>query len=243
MGVLEQVTQMRREGRTDEEIISKLKEQRISPREINEALNHAQIKSAVSDIRGDDPNDIPPAPMPQGDQQYQDQGYGDYSQQAPAQDQQNYGYDQNQQVYNPQPQEYYPQQNYQSYGDAYSQTNTDTIVEVSEQVFEEKISEVMKKVESMDEFKSLTQTRLEHLDERLKRIEMVIDRLQSAILEKIGSYGSDLDSIKKEMSMMQDSFTKTLSPMVDIAQNRTPKNQQQDQPNEEMIEKVSKKRK
>ncbi len=238
MGALEQVTQMRREGRTDEEIISKLKEQRVSPKEINEALNHAQIKSAVSDMRGDDPpDDMPPAPL-SPDNQPPDQGYGDYNQ-APKEPQ-NEGYDQGQ-VYNPQPQEYYPQQNYQSYGDAYSQTNTDTIIEVSEQVFDEKSSEIVKRIDSFDEFKSLTQTRLDNLNERLKRIEAVIDKLQSAILEKIGSYGDNLESIKKEMSMMQDSFSKTLSPIVDIAQNRNSK--YQNKSDEESKEKNSKKRK
>jgi hypothetical protein len=214
MGALEQVTQMRREGRTDEEIISKLKEQRVSPKEINEALNHSQIKNAVSDIRGDDP----PEPLPEDSQQYSDQSYGDYNQ--TTQEQQNVGYDQSQ-VYNPQPQEYYPQQSYQGYGDTYSQqTSTDTIIEVSEQVFEEKSSDIVKKIDSFEEFKSLTQTRLEDLNERVKRIEMLMDKLQAAILEKIGSYGSNLESIKKEMSMMQDSFSKTLSPMVEIAQNK-----------------------
>ncbi|MFZ1970776.1 MAG: hypothetical protein WAU65_01180 [Candidatus Nanoarchaeia archaeon] len=240
MGALEQVTQMRREGKTDEEIISNLKNQRVSPKEINDALNHAQIKNAVSDIRGDD-GDIP-MPQSPGDQQYPDQNYSNYNQAAP-QEQQSYG-DQDQ-VYNPQPQEYYPQQNYQSYGDAYSQTNTDTIVEVSEQVFDEKISNVMKKVDSMDEFKSLTQARLDHLDERLKRIEVVIDRLQSAILEKVGSYGNNLESIKKEMSMMQDSFSKTLGSMVDLSKNKTPRQTQPEESEEEpeSKEKNSKKKK
>jgi hypothetical protein len=210
VGTLDQVTQMRQKNMSDQEIISELRKQNISPKEINEALNHAQIKNAVSDVRGDEDE----APAPQGGQQQ----YGDYDQQAQEQ-----GYDQGQ-VYTPQPQQqaYYPQQQqqqgYQDYGQQqgyYPQqqtaTNTDTIVEVSEQVFDEKISEIAKRVDSIDEFKVLTQARMEHLNERLKRIETIIDRLQASILEKIGSYGSNLESIKKEMSMMQDSFSKTMS--------------------------------
>ena len=34
--------------------------------------------------------------------------------------------------------------------------------------------------------------------------------MQIKILEKVGSYGGGLESIKKEMEMMQDSFSKTL---------------------------------
>jgi hypothetical protein len=210
MGVLDQVIQMRQRNMSDQDIISELRKQNISPRDINEALNHAQIKNAVSDIRGNEDMEVP---TPQGEEQQ----YGDAYDQQAAPDQ-GYGYDQGQQpVYTPQPQQqaYYPQQ--QDYGNYYppppqTTTNTDTIVEVSEQVFDEKISDIAKRVDSIDEFKILTQARVEHLNERLKRIEDVIDKLQSAILEKIGSYGSNLESIKKEMSMMQDSFSKTISP-------------------------------
>jgi hypothetical protein len=218
---------------SDQEIISELRKQ-FSPREINEALNHAQIKNAVSDIQGED------APMPQEEQQYQD-----YGQQA--QDQGG-GYDQSQ-VYTPQPQQqaYYPQQQgYQDYGQQqgyYPQqqaSNTDTIVEVSEQVFDEKISNIAKKVDSIDEFKILTQARMEHLNERLKRVESIIDRLQASILEKVGSYGSNLESIKKEMSMMQDSFSKTLG---GSARRSSQEDEETQEEPEEQAEKISKKKK
>jgi hypothetical protein len=57
----------------------------------------------------------------------------------------------------------------------------------------------------------MLQTKMENLSERVKKIENIIDKLQIAILEKIGSYGGNLESIKKEMSMMQDSFSKVIS--------------------------------
>ncbi len=251
MGTIDQVTQMRQKNMSDQEIISELRKQNISPREINEALNHAQIKNAVSDVQGDE------APMPQGEQQY-----GDYDPQAQDQG----GYDQSQ-VYTPQPQQqaYYPQQqqqqSYPDYGQQqgyYPQqqmtTNTDTIVEVSEQVFDEKISGISKKVDSIDEFKVLTQARMEHLNERLKRIETIIDRLQASILEKIGSYGSNLDSIKKEMSMMQDSFSKTMGSMnnssgrnsssrLSVPEEDEDATITQEEPEEQQVEKISKKKK
>jgi len=237
MGTLDQVTQMRQKNMSDQEIISELRKQNISPREINEALNHAQIKNAVSDIRGDE------APMPQGEEQQQ----YDYDQQAPE------GHDQGQQVYTPQPQQqayYSQQQGYPDYGQQqgyYPQqtaTNTDTIVEVSEQVFDEKIAGIAKKVDSIDEFKVLTQARMEHLNERLKRIETIIDRLQASILEKVGSYGSNLESIKKEMSMMQDTFGKAMG---SNSRNSRPsveeENEETQEEPEEQSEKLSKKKK
>jgi hypothetical protein len=246
MGTLDQVTQMRQNKMSDQEIISELRKQNISPREINEALNHAQIKNAVTDIQGEDET-----PMPQ-DQQQQYENYN--QQQTPDQ-----GYDQGQ-VYTPQPQQaYYPQQQqgYQDYGQQqqgyYPQpqatANTDTMVEISEQVFEEKISDIAKRVDSVDEFKILTQARMEHLNERLKRVESIIDRLQASILEKIGSYGSNLDSIKKEMSMMQDTFSKTMGSNSNVRTSRSVVEEEEATPDEEpeeqqqQAEKTSKKKK
>ncbi len=48
MGILDQVTQMRNQGKPDEEIVNNLQQQGISPREINDALSQAEIKNAVS---------------------------------------------------------------------------------------------------------------------------------------------------------------------------------------------------
>ncbi|MCL5730003.1 MAG: hypothetical protein M1165_00335 [Candidatus Pacearchaeota archaeon] len=212
MSVLDQITQMRRENRgiSDDEIASELKQQGIPARDIKDALDREKIRSAVSDVQGED--DVPVPSQNSGQDVY-----------TPEQTQQGYGYDQNQ-VYAPQPQEYYPQQGFSQGGyEDYSaqQTGTDTIVEISGQVFDEKISDIAKKIDSMDEFRSLAQSRLENMNERLKRIESIIDRLQSAILEKVGSYGGALESIKKEMSMMQDSFTKTLAPMATLAERKS----------------------
>ena len=88
------------------------------------------------------------------------------------------------------------------------------MIEIAEQVFAEKMRKMQKQLEDLNEFKTLAETKLTNTTNRLKRIESTIDKLQIAILEKVGSYGRGLDSIKKEMSMMQDSFSKTLPALV-----------------------------
>lgn len=105
--------------------------------------------------------------------------------------------------------EYYPQQEY-----GYSEPgigDTDTIIEITEQVFSEKIKTIQKQVEDLNEFKVLAQTKIDNISDRLKRIELNIDRLQAEILEKVGSYGRGLEGIKKEMGMMQESFGKIVN--------------------------------
>mgnify|MGYP001590738012 FL=1 len=66
-------------------------------------------------------------------------------------------------------------------------------------------------MDKLNEFQTLAQTRIENISERLKRIETSFDALQLAILDRVGSYGKNIDFVKKEIEMVEDSFSK-LSP-------------------------------
>ncbi|GBE19794.1 MAG TPA: hypothetical protein ENG87_03415 [Candidatus Pacearchaeota archaeon] len=190
---------MKNQGIPDEEIVEKLTEQGISPKAINEALAQSQVKSAVSDIEIQE--QAPPASSGTYAPQTQEMsGQETYAPQA-----QNYS----------QAQEGYPQESYGYSGGG--ATDIDTMIEISEQVFSEKIQKIQKKVDDLNEFKTLAQTKIDHTSERLKRVETTMDKLQIAILDKIGSYGKNLESMKKEMSMMQNSFGKMVGKVVEKA--------------------------
>lgn len=105
-------------------------------------------------------------------------------------------------------QQYPQQQEYNYYPQEYQQQDSSSLVEIASQVFSEKAKEMNKKIDEMKDFKVLMQTKIENIDERLKRIEKIIDNLQIKIIQEVGSYGQNLNSIRKEMEMMQDSFTK-----------------------------------
>ncbi len=217
MGAIEQIKKMKQQGKTDQEITQTLQNQGVSPKAINEAFGQAQIKDAVS---GSQEYNEPPMPnenLPQTpvqenqdyyDPQPQTQDYSQQNYSPPEQDQYyDQSYDQGQGGY--EQEQYYPQQGgYNSYSSA--GTSTDTMIEIAGQVFEEKTKKIQKQISEINEFKTITGTKIENYGERIKKIESIIDKLQIAILEKIGSYGQNLNSIKKEMSMMQDSFSKTL---------------------------------
>lgn len=128
-----------------------------------------------------------------------------------------------QENYSPPPQQYSNQPpmpigneygGYDDGGGGYA-PDTDTMIEISEQVFAEKMKPILKKIEEILEFKTLSETKIENISHRLKRIESQIDNLQSAILEKVGSYGRGLEGVKKEMSMVQDSFGKIVNDLAD----------------------------
>ncbi len=198
MGVLDQVMQMRNQGISENEIVNILREQDVSPKEINNALSQAQIKNAVAgeeeSLHSLPKEDFyaPPKPM---QQEY-----------IPQQDQQS-----QQEYYQPETYPEYPYQNTSYQPGAIESTDSDTTIEIAEQVFSEKIKEIQKKLDSMEEFKTLAQTKIELISERLKRIETIIDKLQITILEKVGSYGKNLENTQNELSMIQDSFRKIMS--------------------------------
>ena len=200
MTVLEQITQMKNQGMPDEEIVGSLQQQGVSPQEITDALSQSDIKNAVSGT--ENPAGIEP-PQGPATQEYAPQTQevpGQEMYAPPTQDYAQQGYDQ---------QGYYPQEGYGS--QPATGAATDTIIEVAEQVFSEKVKKIEKQLRDINEFKTLSQTKITNLEERLKRIETIIDKLQITILEKVGSYGKDLQNTKKEMTMMQDSFGKVIN--------------------------------
>ncbi len=107
--------------------------------------------------------------------------------------------------------------NYYQEDNSYAQPaglDTDTILEIAEQVFYEKIKKVQTNLETLNQFKELSDLKLKEVSNRLKRIENTIDQLQISILKKIGNYGENLEEVKKEMSMIENSFGKIVSPTV-----------------------------
>ena len=207
MGVLEQISQLKDQGLLEPEIINQLKEQGVSPREINDALSQSQIKDAVYNPREEAPQQ---APMPIPEEQTSEATYVPKTQEV----EETYA-PQPQETYTPSPQEEYipPQNVYQQEDYGYPSTesySTDTIMDIAEQVFLENIKKIEKQINKIKDTQAVLETQVEHSTERLKRIESIMDNLQIAILEKIGSYGNNLESIKKEMNMIENSFSKII---------------------------------
>ncbi len=226
MGILEEINNMKNQGIEDKEIAKKLQDKGATPKAIEDAFNQLRIKQAVSaepsgeegmepSIMKDVPKEPiaptpqlyipktqeieheteelyspPPSPRaPQFNEFSQPPQYGGYQETYPPQE----GYEGQEGYYD------------QGVGGAY---DTDTVIEIAEQVFSEKIKREQKQIESLNEFATLVEARITNDHERIKRIEEIIDKLQAAILEKIGSYGRNIESIKGEMEMMQESFEK-----------------------------------
>lgn len=229
MGTLDRVIEMQQKGISDAEISTQLQNEGVSPTEINDSLNQAQIKSAVS----------PPEETPQGQaggmqtsaipiqpeqvnpqqpvpiiQQTQQQPIAPQQEQPPE-------------IYPPQiqpPEQQAQDDYYQETPQAYSQQDyyapqgeidTETISEIAEQVVVEKLNEYKKKIGDMSSFKNMIQDKVEDIDERLKRIENSIDKLQQSIIGKIGEFGENYAMVHKDLDNLHGTVSKLMNPLID----------------------------
>ena len=210
MGILDEIKKMRDEGRDEQATVQALKERGVSPKEIDDAFNQMKIKNAVSKEELQPPQNIQAQNkyVPQT-QEISEQMY--YPQEETPKE--FYPQENSAQVYS-------PQENYGDYPQYSGGIDSDTMIEIAEQVFFEKSRGMQKQMESINEIKTLMQERIKDLSERMIAIESVISRLQTAILEKVGSYGENLESIKKEMNMMQGSFGKIVNQIADNSQRK-----------------------
>jgi hypothetical protein len=223
MTALERVMQLKKRGMSDQEIISSLKQEGITPMEINDALNQSKIKDAVtSENQSEDmvPSmmESPQAPSPNQSEQEvynpqppQPSAGGEYAPSSQPNYQLSYA-PQYPESYSAQPQEEYYEEQYDpnQYAGGGGGYSSDTMIEIAEQVFSEKMKKMEKQVKELEEFKTIYSTKIDEINERLKRMEKYFDKMQLEILEKVGEYGKGLNSIKKEMNMIEDSFSKIM---------------------------------
>jgi len=200
MAVLDKVAQMQSLGMGDDEIIRNLRNEGFTPQQINDALNQSQVKSAVSQYPETQDalaiQNMQQSIMPQ----YPEQA-PKYSEQAPAQ--QEYYYPETTQAYPEQA--YYPQES----------LDTETITEIAEQVIIEKIQELNKELGNIPAFKAETKEKIQNLDERLKKIENSIEKLQQAIIGKIGEFGESSAAIHKDLDNLHNTVSKLMNPLID----------------------------
>lgn len=185
MAALDRVMELQAQGISDGEIIKKLRDEGVAPKEINDAFSQSKVKQAVSqeDFPGmeqsimEQPQEPAAQEMPQ--QEYAPQQYSEYQQYQPA------------------------------------QLDTDTISEIADQVVQEKFAEFNKRTGDLVGFKNEVKEKLKDLDERLKRIESSLDQIQRAVIGKVGEYGENMTFVHKDLSNIHDTMSKMMNPLVD----------------------------
>ena len=204
MGTLDRIKELKQLGYGESDIIQVLQEEGASPRDINDSLAKAQIKESISSYPeyqqsynsqfsaeqnqlsedGMEPslmNQVP-TPMPQNGAYSREA----YSEEMPSQ-----------------------QQGFQDQGYT-NNSSTEMMTEIADQVVSEKISKLMKALNSIIEFKTLMDAKVERIDSRLERVEKIIDQLQTSLIRKSFDQEENIQDIKTELRGMQEGFSKVL---------------------------------
>lgn len=221
MSIIEEIKQMQQQGFSDAQISDQLKQQGMSPREVNESIEQSRIKSAVynnSDASGTMEPSIMQPPTSMQQEQIMPQAMQTRTRQATQDINEPYLQEAmpNEMQASAGTEQYPAYQEFQQYPEyAYQQQAYDSasITEITEQIVEEKTEKIQKQIQELNAFKTEIQGKAINIEERLRRIELIIDRLQISILNKIGEYGQNISDLKQEMQTTQESFSKILSPL------------------------------
>lgn len=164
---------------------------------IKSAVNQPAEEEMQESLSGPNQDEAPPETPQPG--QEQDYSYAGNNQSGYTQE----GYQE------------YPTQEQYAQTDQYSQgLSTDTITEISEQVVSEKFAQIKEDLEKILDVKTTIDSKLEFLDQRLKKIESIIDKLQLSVLQKVGEYVNNVQSLKTEVIETQKSFKSLLDKKV-----------------------------
>jgi multidrug efflux pump subunit AcrB len=233
MGTIDHIKKMQSEGKTESEISKELSNRGLSQQEISDAISQSNIKQAVGNQTRSqneasakaqqvtqelDQNEMQPSMFQNNipdDGSFSNQSNQQNSPDAQSYSQDSQPYPSNPQSYQQGPQSYSQDtQNYQYYPE-YSQYSSalspDTISEIAEQAVTERIAPLKSQVEKISDARTTLLSKVEHLTDRLERIEKIIDRLQLSLLQKVGDYVNDVSDIKKELVQSQKTFKSIIS--------------------------------
>ena len=209
MTALDRLLQLQQQGLSEQQMANALQQEGFSMKEINDSMNQARIKSAVSQEpeqnNGTYQENVPTAPQDGTYPTPQNTISGEYSQEnypAPQEATQQY-------------QNYAPQQEAGGYYQNPEVTNTETMTDIVEQVMAEKTNEIMKKIESLDQIKNSLQREVGELKERLKRIEANMDTIQKAIIGRIGEFGESTKMVQRDLENIHGTMSKMMNPLID----------------------------
>lgn len=234
MGNVDDVKRMQADGKSEQEITRAMKQRGVSEKESGELISQAKIKDAVNasdeqinedvaDSSRQDERREPDIPIPGGNY-YEARNVDPFSQGRNVTEVPSQGYEgmepsmlaQGQeeiaeptQDYSGYPSQVYPQESYQQYQQyqPYQEAlSSDLVTEISEQVVNEKLLAMKDKLEAAIDFRTIAETKLNGLHDRLMRVEKIIDALQISLLQKVGEYVNNSIDIKKELEETQKSF-------------------------------------
>jgi len=77
------------------------------------------------------------------------------------------------------------------------------------------MEDLKKKIGNLPSFKNEIKEKIADLDERLKRIENSIEKLQNSVIGKVGEFGENTAMIHKDLENLHGTMSKMMNPLMD----------------------------
>ena len=207
MAITQDIINMQRAGLSDAEIISRLREQGYSDRDINNSFNQARANQ-LSDGSNEYNEQTNETSYGNEGEQYED--YETEPQQqapmpeyaAPASQYEAEQYEQAQQ-----PPEF---QGYETGETGYAET----FEEVAESIIEEKWRDFMDKVGDVQLWKEQVERDMARIDKRIERIEDSLVKINAALLEKVTEYGKSIRGLGTDVKAMEKAVSSVIEPLM-----------------------------
>lgn len=182
--LMDQVTGMRQQGYTNDQIAQMLQGQGYNYAQISDAINQSGLGANFQQM----------PPQDAGPQDYQQ-----YNQPYP---------DQPQQYEQQMPQQPYPQQNYQQQQE--QPINEERMQELAEAIIDEKWEEFAKDIKKVIEWKDKTEDRIAKVEQQILDMRLAMESLSKSIMTKITSYDQNIVDVGTEVKAMEKVFQKVL---------------------------------
>lgn len=183
---VKEVISLSKQGYGDADIIQYLREQGYSATAINDAMNQAKIKLELERTAGgeyESEEEMEPSIMSRETEEAP----------TPTGEAEEAAY----------PSQYY----------AGKSASAEAIEEIAEEIINEKWQEFKAKAGDISELRSYIESRLRSIEERIKRLEIAFDKIQTAMIGKVQEYGKDIKSLGSEMQALEGAFSKILQPL------------------------------
>jgi len=217
------VLDMQKRGINDSEIISRLRQQGFTEREINDAFNQAKVKSTLessdsmaANIEGMSPSIFETTEEENISQELEaTQGQSTYQRRSMQQPQPP---SQSARYYYPQQQEQmeyeYPEGYQEQENDVYTYP-TEAIEEIVESVIQERWREFREEVGDVRLWRETFARDLERLERRIDRLDDAINKIQASLLDKVQEYGRGIRSLGADMKAVEAGLANILDPLRD----------------------------
>ncbi len=110
----------------------------------------------------------------------------------------------------PPPDQFAQGQQEQFEGGEYGFGNESQIEEIAEAIIDEKWGELVKNINKIIEWKNATEARINSLDQAFKDLKHEFDKLQTAVVGKVGEYDKNILEVGAEIKAMEKVFQKVL---------------------------------